>query len=477
MDPNRTPIDPESVQLLGYGFCKKKQVVVLGKVDPDAHDAVTVGMTQPEDAELLSTLRSFFKRPIEPVAMRAPDLLRTLDAGFGIVATPEGASPVAVAGDAALEPDDPIDARVLDLLQRARIDGAEAVHLCPEPQALVVRARVDGVLRPLPTPIAPEQASDVVARLAALAGLSSAEPEAIEQGTFTLSAEDPSAPDVKVSVTLAFAPHGPELVLRIAKPTPVVPLDAIGLDPAPRELVRALLCSSDGLVLVAGCGRSGRSTILRSLLAATDVQRRRVIALDPEEIAMPGVDVRAPSRLGNRIGEAIRSAEALDADVIGIDPPLPAEGWKTATQAAERGRLVLANVHAIDAVGAIDALDAADVPRHTTATLLRGAIASRVLSRNCPHCRTQDADGRWHAAGCERCGGTGIAGRIAIYEVLWLTPGLADDVAQGAGVEAIRARARADGMTTLMDVATARMEMGELSEAAVRAGLPLRLLR
>jgi len=47
LDPNRTPIDPASVQLLGYGFCKKKQVVVLGKVDPEGQDAVAVGMTQP----------------------------------------------------------------------------------------------------------------------------------------------------------------------------------------------------------------------------------------------------------------------------------------------------------------------------------------------------------------------------------------------------------------------------------------------
>ena len=103
--------------------------------------------------------------------MRPAELQRTLDAGFGVVDIPEGASMVQVSGAAALQPDDPVDAGVLDLMQRARLEGAEAVHLCPEPQGLGVRARVDGVLRPLPVPIAPEHAADVVTRLGQLAGL------------------------------------------------------------------------------------------------------------------------------------------------------------------------------------------------------------------------------------------------------------------------------------------------------------------
>jgi len=477
VDLSRVVIDAASVKLLAYGFCKKKRVVVLGRVDPEAATAVMVGMAEVGDAELLSTLQSFLHRPIEAVPMRPADLLRALDAGYGIVADVGAQPALAVDGAASLVAGDPIDACVLDLLQRARGEGATVVHVMPWSTGLALRARVGGVLRPMASPIAPEQAALVIDRLCELAELPPSEGPAVARGSFRLQPADAEGVPTVVAVARAPSPHGPEVVLTFARPVAPRKLDTLGLETTPHELICALLAGRDGLVLVAGPGRSGRTTTLTAMVAELDCGRRRVVALCDVVSAVPGVDVRSPTTFGGDLASAIAGAEALDADVLVLDDLRDEAAWTAAVQAAEHGRLVLATTHAVDAVGGITSLDRAGVSRPATADLLRGVVAPRLLSRLCPNCRTAGDNGEWTAVGCDACASTGSEGEAAVFEVLWITPGLADRVAAGANTSEIRTQAIADGLRTLLDSAAALVDGGVVSRASVRAGLPLRLLQ
>lgn len=494
-DLSQYVVDPASVRLLAYGFSRKKQVVVLGRVDPDATSAITVGMLEPDDAPLRATLRAYLKRPVEVVRLSASDLRRAVEAGHGVLDEQATAGLVLATGEGLpLSADDPVDASVLDLLRAARVEGASSVHLTPEPHGLVVRARVGGYLRPLASTISAETSGAVVGRLATLAAIEEGA-HAVAQGSVTLASSSQPGTLAAIDVTVATRPDGGrEAVLHLRRAeAPPPPLDAIGLDPAPREALEAVLRGPDGLVLVAGPGGSGRSLALTTLLAASNPGTRRTILLaSARGETTGGLDVRAPSSLGPDLASAIAAAESLDADVLGIDPlPLATASTLAALDAAGRGRLVVATVPSIDAAAAVGTLAAAEISRDIVADRLRAVLAPRLVARTCPHCRVasepdalaqqlQAAIGRpsstWTGTGCEHCQGTGVHGRIAVFEALIVTPALADAIAAGDPVAPLRRAARQAGMTPLFEAALSRVETGEATLAAVREALPLRLL-
>ncbi|MEM6995525.1 MAG: hypothetical protein AAF721_33755, partial [Myxococcota bacterium] len=130
---------------------------------------------------------------------------------------------------------------------------------------------------------------------------------------------------------------------------------------------------------------------------------------------------------------------------------------------------------AIDAVHAVAALDHAGVDRRTTAEILRGVVSPRVLPRVCPHCANVSPDAA--ATPCAQCGGTTVLGHTAVFEVLWLTARLADEVQRGGTVLALHAQAVADGFRTLSTAAQGKLAAGEVSPESLRAGFALRLMQ
>jgi len=398
--------------------------------------------------------------------MQAADLQRTLDAGFGVV-NADAASP-SVTTAKGLDPADPVDAHVLDLLQRVVHERAQVVHLCPEPQALVVRARVDATLRPVPHPISAEDGATVLERIATLAQLPEPEGPAVDDGS--LSLETGRGP-LQVGVTRAPYRDGYELILRLVLETHARSLDALGMDPDTLACVRGLTQINDGLIVLAGPGRSGRSTLLRAILGSID-GRRRGVGLVEHNTHGDGLDLRAVSRFGGDWPAAVQAATAIDADVIGLDRTPDAETWAAAAEAVDRGRLVIATLNAQDSAAAIDGLVGYGLDRPRVATLLRGVVASRVLPRLCPSCRTRQPDGQWHAPGCQTCAGTGTADSLALYEIALLTAEVASAVAHAASTEQLRQMLSAQGMRPLAEAAASLAHAGELSAPAVRAQFP-----
>lgn len=350
--------------------------------------------------------------------------------------------------------------------------GASDVHIEPEEQGVVVRHRVDGVLRDacsLPREIGPALAS----RVKILSGLDIAVRLRPQDGRARVAVSGRTL-DLRVS-TLP-ASHGEKLVIRILDAAGAErSLDAMGFAPAERARVQRLLEAREGLILVTGPTGSGKTTTLYAALREIRERGVNIVTVeDPIEYRIPGiVQVQVRERSGLTFAAALRSIMRQDPDVILVGEIRDHETAEIAIQASLTGHLVLSTLHTNDAASAATRLADMRIPSIKVATALKGIIAQRLLRRACPGCMQHQlstpAHGRFgiapgvplpDAAGCDDCGRTGFRGRLAIVEVLLATAEVERTIASGAPAESVAAVARSGGMAPLWESGMARVVEG-----------------
>jgi type II secretory ATPase GspE/PulE/Tfp pilus assembly ATPase PilB-like protein len=305
---------------------------------------------------------------------------------------PPGAPPPRAGGSGAV----PRSARsadphvIVDLVDRIVADAiaqrASDVHVEPEEAALVVRYRVDGVLRDgrlLPRAMA----APLISRVKIMAGLDIADRMRPQDGR-TRAMIDGRGVDLRVS-TLPAA-HGEKLVLRLLDVgATALTLDALGfLDDDAGGSSR---CSTRarGLVLVTGPTGSGKTTTLYAALRRVQQRGVNVVTVeDPVEYRVPGlVQVQVNERAGLTFAAALRSILRQDPDVVLVGEIRDRETATIAVQAALTGHLVLSTLHTIDAPSAVTRLVDVGVEPYRIAAALKGVVAQRLLRRLCPACR------------------------------------------------------------------------------------------
>jgi type II secretory ATPase GspE/PulE/Tfp pilus assembly ATPase PilB-like protein len=479
-------VDPDAVQLLGYGYCAKKHVVVLGRVDPDGHDAVTVGMLRPGDAQLLTSLQSFLHRPILPVQLNAWEIQRALDIGYGTLDAAADPGRLVLPTDAApsYEPGHPAPALAQELLARALGLHARQIHIERYADDVDVRLRVDGRLHQLGTPLSPDNVGAVVGYLAVLAGIPESE-TGPRQGIIRATLGDAAGGHpVDLRVALLPGPYGDDVTLHVMHPPSAPrPLSELGLSTTQLAALRARLDAGQGLVVIAGSVDQGRTTCLYSALADLDAERRKVLTVEPVmELDVAKVPQRTPA-VGASL--AALAAASLDhaPDVLALGAVDDAATTAVLATALRRGVLVIAVVDARDAAGAIATLRRLGLPDPELADHLVAVWSPRLLPRLCRACRTIVPDDPraaalaragtpvrgWTAPGCSTCGGRGHHGRIAVHELLLPTPQLRRDIATAASAPSIRSGAT--GEATIVEAALRLADAGEVDLATV-ASLP-----
>lgn len=369
--------------------------------------------------------------------------------------------------------DGPSISRLVDDLLGAGIaERASDIHLEAEEQEIVVRHRVDGVIRVarrLPRSIGPALAS----RIKIVSGLDIADRLRPQDGRARV-AVDGVAVDLRVS-TLP-ASHGEKIVIRVLdQRTAVRTLDAIGFAADELARIERLLQAREGLVLVTGPTGSGKTTTLYAALRRLKQRGVNIVTVeDPIEYRLPGiVQVQVRERAGLTFAAALRSIMRQDPDVLLIGEIRDRETAEIAIQASLTGHLVLSTLHTNDAPSAVTRLLDIGVAPYKIATAVKGVLAQRLLRRLCPRCRRRiDASSapewasgsRFEAVGCRGCDDTGYHGRLAIVEVLIATPELERRIAAGDSTEAIADAARQDGMRSLWQSGLARVSGGETTE-------------
>lgn len=373
----------------------------------------------------------------------------------------------------------PVVRAVNDVLERAMELRASDIHIEPFRTGLVVRMRVDGILRAVPFPgDAPPQA--VVSRIKILAGLNIAERRLPQDG-----AARARVGRTEIDIRIATMPtqHGESVVIRLLpRDRGLLDLGKIGLFGRDEATLRRLLALPHGLILITGPTGSGKTTTLATMLSILNEPTRKILTIeDPVEYEIPGINQsQAKPAIGLTFATAMRAFVRQDPDVIMVGEIRDSETANIAIHAALTGHLVLSTLHTETAAAAVPRLLDLGVEGFLLRSTLRGVVAQRLVRILCDGCKSAHelteadvvADPRYRVLGfapgetiyrpgsCERCGGTGYRGRAGIFELLELT----DDIRPLVGAEADashidRAAIRA-GMTTMLDDAVQKCRLG-----------------
>lgn len=341
------------------------------------------------------------------------------------------------------------------------------IHIEPEERGLVVRHRVDGVLRTvrtLPRAVAPS----LVSRLKILCGLDIADRLRPQDGR-TRVAVNGVAVDLRVS-TLP-ASHGEKVAIRVLDArSAVLTLDGMGFLPDEQGRIERLLDAREGLILVTGPTGSGKTTTLYAALRRLQQTGVNIVTVeDPIEYRLPGiVQVQVNERAGLTFAAALRSIMRQDPDVLLIGEIRDRETAEIAIQASLTGHLVFSTLHTNDAASAVTRLVDVGIAPYKIATAVKGVLAQRLVRRVC-NCRAGRREQRLVAepapGACRDCGGSGFRGRLAIVEILIATSEFERAVAEGQSAERLTETARAGGMQSLWDSGMAHVAAGHTSQA------------
>jgi type II secretory ATPase GspE/PulE/Tfp pilus assembly ATPase PilB-like protein len=324
---------------------------------------------------------------------------------------------------------------VNSLLTTAVDESASDIHFEPRRDDMVVRVRVDGVMRELTT-IPKHMVAAVASRLKIMGELDAADRHSPQDGRASASF---GGNPIDLRISALPTTEGEQIVLRIGGGGRAQrhTLDSLELEPRPADVLRTALQQPSGAVIVCGPAGSGRTTTLYAALDYVDCEQRVVMTIeDPVEHRLGGVnqiEVDLDSRL--TFANGLRTILRSDPDVLLVGEIDDAETAALAIRASMTGRLVLTSLHAQDAAGAIARLRDLQVHPSLIASSVSCVVAQRLARRLCVHCRkpysaTADALGLaapssaerevvlYAAAGCTTCRGTGYTGRVALREVL-----------------------------------------------------------
>lgn len=399
----------------------------------------------------------------DPFATRVTDRLRRQLPGWRIVVAPEGAIERALAQATAthertvgeslstLETRG-VDSGQLPVLLRSLIDqalalGASDLHVEPLADTVVVRCRVDGLLRPLRA-LPRALHGNIINVLWDWTALPHGETQRLLDGSFVHA-----SPYGEVDVRLSAIPTelGPSVVMRLLdQRRSSVELTALGYAPDREARIAELLRAPYGLLLVTGPTGSGKTTTLYAIINRLNHQHVKVVtAEDPVEVRLARVQ-QVPIRdsLGVTFDAATRAFLRQDPDVVMVGEIRDTATAREAVRAALTGRRVLSTLHTSTAVGAVPRLLELGVEPGLLGETLIGVIAQRLVRLRCPDCGGQPADG---GEPCRACAGFGERGRTVVSEVLVVTPRIRRLIESRATASQLAAAAAEEGFSTMMD--------------------------
>ncbi|WP_298824614.1 GspE/PulE family protein [uncultured Piscinibacter sp.] len=418
---------------------------------------------------------------------RQEDLTRALD---GVEALSEGgdeahrAAGLAQLSLASINDDEsPVVRLVHSTLYDALKSGASDIHFETDPEGLVIKYRLDGVLTPAARPRGAELADQVLSRIKVMSELDIAERRIPQDGRFQLSFQDRPV-DFRVSVMPSI--HGEDAVLRVldkrslADQVRGLRLDLLGLDADVMRSIRALSAMPYGMLLVTGPTGSGKTTTLYAAVTEINLGQDKIITIeDPVEYQLPGVlQIPVNEKKGLTFARGLRSILRHDPDKILVGEVRDAETAQIAVQAALTGHLVLTTVHANSVFDVIGRIGTMGVDSFSFAAATNGIVAQRLVRMVCEHCAQRKKPPRElllasgldpsavrgfrfrQGLGCGHCRGSGYRGRRAVAELLVLDEEMRELIARRESVRAIRQLALGRGTRLMREAAVDLVRQG-----------------
>jgi general secretion pathway protein E len=492
--PDLVPAEAVLADRVGADFVRRNRVLPLAV----GGGGLTVGVIDPFHDEPIRALAYLTNLTVVAHIFVPADFERAFDALYvqaadaGALAVQAGveASEVDVQRLRDMASEAPTIRLVNQIIAQAVETRASDIHVEPNVDAVLVRYRVDGLLRTAHT-LAPGLRAAVTSRIKIMAKLDIAERRLPQDGRIKIAVR---GVDIDFRISTIPTAFGESVVMRILDRSRVeLDFAKLGFSEAHVEAFLELMNQPNGIVLVTGPTGSGKTTTLYTALKTLNSSERKIFTVeDPIEYQLNGINqVQVQPAIGLTFPHALRSILRQDPDIIMIGEIRDLETARIAIQASLTGHLVFSTLHTNSAAATITRLIDMGVENYLLASTVKAVEAQRLVRRLCPQCaRPHAAAARWadafardvsgieslgpadirQADGCAQCGGTGFSGRSTIAELLLVDADIHRLVLAGASDSEIDASARERGMTSMYASGAAKVWRGETTvEEVLRA--------
>ncbi|WP_448216647.1 type II secretion system ATPase GspE [Endozoicomonas sp. 2B-B] len=348
--------------------------------------------------------------------------------------------------------DAPVIRLINALLTEAIKEGASDVHIETFENVLVVRVRVDGVLREILS-LQRTLAALLVSRIKVMARLDIAEKRIPQDGRISLKV---AGKEVDVRVSTLPSSNGERVVLRLLdKAAGRLELKHLGMENQDLQCVSSLLAKPYGIILVTGPTGSGKTTSLYGCLTSLNDKCRNILTVeDPIEYNLEGIgQTQVNTKVDMTFARGLRAILRQDPDVVMVGEIRDTETAEIAVQASLTGHLVLSTLHTNTAIGALTRLQDMGIEPFLLSSSLLGVMAQRLVRVLCNQCKQpyqpDEAECRelgvelanapelYHAKGCKDCNHSGYRGRTGIYEVVMVDEQVRRMIHAGEGEQVI----------------------------------------
>jgi Tfp pilus assembly pilus retraction ATPase PilT/ActR/RegA family two-component response regulator len=252
-----------------------------------------------------------------------------------------------------------------------------------------------------------------------------------------------------------------------------VALEELGFEASVLATFKELLSRPQGTILVTGPTGSGKTSTLYASLNFLKEETTNIVTVeDPVEYRLAGINqVAVQEKAGLTFAAGLRSILRQDPDVVMVGEIRDLETAQIAFQAAQTGHLVLSTLHTNDAPSAVTRLVEMGLPAYVVASSLVAVLAQRLVRRLCD-CKTVGEAGIASPKGCEACRFSGYRGRMAVYELMRLTPRLRSVILARASDDMVRRAAQASGMATMFQDGSRKAAEGLTTMEEIRRVVP-----
>lgn len=383
--------------------------------------------------------------------------------------------------------DAPIAKMVESIVESAIDAGASDIHIEAMADSVRVRYRIDGDLKTvisLPKKIGPA----LVSRVKILSNLKIDEKRKPQDGRFRIN---DLGKTIDFRVSSFPTAYGEKIVMRILDTqSGLLTLDKLGVQGRDKEVIEKMIKEPYGIILITGPTGSGKSTTLYSMLRIINREEVNIITLeDPIEYVLEGINQsQVRPEIGYTFANGLRSVLRQDPDIIMVGEIRDEETAELAIHASLTGHLVLSTLHTNSAAGAIPRLIDMEVQPFLLASSLKLAMAQRLVRRICQNCKIPvddlpeniqqgikndlkkvspeilkergveiDLDNPnskvvvYEGKGCSKCQGSGMKGRIGIFEAIEVTNSFSKLINKNVLGVALEDEARKDGFITMKE--------------------------
>ena len=479
VDLSEHPVDPSAAALIPDSICRRYGLIAIGFNG----DKLVVAMSDPQNVIARDDVKSISGRDIEIVVAAPGAILEALDRISRLDTDIE-----AFAGEQEVEEDlsklkeiseDAPAVRFVNMvISQAVQDRASDIHVEPQNRDVVIRYRIDGVLKEhmrSGKSIHPA----IISRLKIMADMDIAEHRIPQDGRISMKI---MGREIDMRCSCVPTVWGEKFVMRILdKQAGIVSLDKLGLLEENARKLQAAYTKPYGAIFCSGPTGSGKTTTLYSILKViASPDKNTVTVEDPVEYKIPGLNqVQVNAKAGLTFANALRGIVRADPDIIMVGEIRDLETAHIAVESALTGHLVLSSIHTNDAPSTPARLVEMGVEPYLVGSALDCVVSQRLARRLCERCKEpyqpteemlvnigwpleeeRELPVLYKAVGCGHCSKTGYRGRIALHEIMLVTEEIERMVVERRTSEEIKKVAVMEGMKPLRLDGLAKVRMG-----------------